>query len=63
MKMNLKERLIDIFKSGETEIELIGVEFEHFLIDEKTLRSYNYEEKNGQHSIVKQMVENGWTID
>jgi glutamate--cysteine ligase len=63
MKMNLKERLIDIFKSGETEIELIGVEFEHFLIDEKTLRSYNYEEKNGQHSIVKRMVEDGWTID
>ena len=63
MKMTLNERLMDYFKAGEKEEELIGVEFEHFLVDKETFRSYHYDEKNGQHDIVKKMVKDGWLID
>lgn len=63
MKMKLQDRLVDIFKSGEKEAQMIGVEFEHFLIDETSLRSYHYDEKNGQHDIIKAMVKDGWKVD
>jgi len=63
MKMNLKERLIRCFEEGETDDELVGVEFEHFLVDKDTLISYHYDEPGGQHDIVKAMVEEGWLID
>jgi len=62
-KLSLVDRLVDIFRDGETEDELIGVEFEHFLIDKNTLRSFHYDEAGGQHDIVKKMVVNGWEVD
>jgi len=63
MKINLEDRIIELFKAGEKECKLVGVEFEHFLIDQETLRSYSYDEPNGQHDIVKQMVNDGWRVD
>lgn len=63
MSKKLDERMVNIFKSGETEKELLGVEFEHFLVEKETLRSISYDEKNGQKEIFKSMVMNGWTID
>lgn len=62
-KTGLLNRLVSYFKSGEKSDELIGVEFEHFLIDKHTLRSYHYDEPGGQHDIVQSLVKEGWTID
>lgn len=63
MKMNLRERMIECFAEGETEKELVGVEFEHFLVDKESLRSYHYDEPNGQLEIVRKMTQEGWLVD
>jgi glutamate--cysteine ligase len=63
LSMNVEDRLVNIFRMGEKDSEKLGVEFEHFLIDTKTLRSYNYHETNGQHFIMKKLIEGGWKVD
>ena len=58
-----REQLLSYFKSGEKPGKKLGVEFEHFLIDRESLRSYSYFEKNGQEEIVNQLINKGWHID
>jgi len=43
---------------------LLGVEFEHFLIDNQTLRSYSYFETNGQKEIIQRLLKDrrGWRL-
>ncbi|MCH4888168.1 TetR family transcriptional regulator [Acidaminobacter sp. JC074] len=62
-RLNLIDRLVEKFRDGETHEEMIGVEFEHFLVDKESLRSYHYDEPGGQHDIVKAMVKKGWEVD
>ncbi len=38
MNKKLEDRIVNVFRSGETENQLIGVEFEHFLVDIKSLK-------------------------
>lgn len=61
MNDDLIQRLVKIFKNGEKKSEYLGVEFEHFLIDRQTLRSYDYFESNGQFDIVKSLKTVGWS--
>ena len=42
--------------------KLLGMEFEHFLLDSDTLRSYDYYEKNGQRDMMEARSRNGWEI-
>ncbi|MBS7527573.1 glutamate--cysteine ligase [Fusibacter paucivorans] len=45
-----------------SEPSLLGVEFEHFLVDSKTLRSYAYDETHGQEALFKALSANGWDV-
>lgn len=58
--MELKNRLIKYFRSGEKNNKSIGIELEHFLLDKKNLRSYGYFEKNGQLEIINRLIGEGW---
>jgi len=42
--------------------KLLGMEFEHFLLDAQTLRSYDYYESNGQKEMMEALSHNGWAI-
>ncbi|HSN66703.1 MAG TPA: hypothetical protein VLS94_08685, partial [Fusibacter sp.] len=42
--------------------KLLGMEFEHFLLDSDTLRSYDYFEPNGQREMMETLSRNGWEI-
>lgn len=42
--------------------KLLGMEFEHFLLDSDTLRSYDYFEPNGQREMMQALSRNGWEI-
>lgn len=42
--------------------KMLGMEFEHFLIDKDTLRSYDYHEPNGQHELLRKLLKLGWQI-
>lgn len=56
--------IAEYIKSGEKiKAEYLGVEFEHFLVDNKSLRSYNYFEKNGQKELSLHLVSKGWKVD
>ncbi len=63
--MNDYEKIMtDYIKSGEKDFSFnLGVEFEHFLVDVKTLRSYKYFEKHGQKEIADALVLKSWNID
>lgn len=41
---------------------LLGMEFEHFLLDRETLRSYDYFEENGQKQLMEALVQRDWKI-
>ena len=45
-------------KHASSNPNLLGVEFEHFLIDRETLRSYSYFEPGGQKEIVQRLLKN-----
>ncbi|SJZ63819.1 glutamate--cysteine ligase [Garciella nitratireducens DSM 15102] len=53
---------VDYFKSQEKHPKdfKIGVEFEHFIVDKKTLKSINYYDKNGVKDTLKQLEALGW---
>lgn len=54
---------VDFFKAHSTEQpKLLGMEFEHFLLDRETLRSYDYFEENGQRQMMKDLTEKDWKI-
>ncbi len=57
------EKLTDFFKAGEKKGQYLGVEFEHFLIDKDTLRSYSYFEEGGQRDIASALEALGWHVD
>lgn len=59
---SLNQRLVNMFARGEKKVELLGVEFEHFLVDRDTLRSYDYFEPSGQYDIAKALVKRGWLV-
>jgi glutamate--cysteine ligase len=42
--------------------KLLGMEFEHFLLDADTLRSYDYFEPNGQRQMMEALSHRGWEI-
>jgi glutamate--cysteine ligase len=57
------QTMSDMFKAHASEApSLMGVEFEHFLIDEKTMRSYDYLEPDGQRDIFKTLSTRGWKV-
>lgn len=41
---------------------LMGMEYEHFLVDAATMRSYDYFEPDGQGDLLTRLSENGWDI-
>ncbi len=56
------EVLTDYFKKSEkkdSELKL-GAEFEHFIIDSKTLRTISYYEERGIENILKKLLDKGW---
>lgn len=58
------EKIRSFIKAGEKKYSnLLGVEFEHFLVDKDSLRSYKYFEKNGQKSISEALERKGWNVD
>ena len=59
----VREQLLAYFKSGEKPGKKLGVEFEHFLVDRETLRSYKYFEKDGQEEMVNKLLDKGWKVD
>lgn len=62
-RATMKNKLIAFFKEGsKIDPTGIGVEIEHFLIDEKTLRSYQYDEINGQKELLLKLIDKGWTL-
>lgn len=45
------------------EPSLLGVEFEHFLIDKESMRSYGYDEENGQKDILEALAKDlDWQV-
>ncbi|QNO14054.1 glutamate--cysteine ligase [Alkalicella caledoniensis] len=53
------EHQVEYFKKhARTTDKLLGVEFEHFLVDRETLRSYSYFEPGGQKDIVQGLLKN-----
>lgn len=62
-RATMKNKLINYFKEGsKTDPSGIGVEVEHYLIDEKTLRSYRYDEQNGQRDFLNNLIKKGWKV-
>lgn len=58
-----KQYQVDFFKRNGKEVcEQLGVEFEHFLIDQTTMESFRYDEPNGQHELLKKLVNRGWKV-
>jgi len=58
-----KQYLLDFFKQNSKEVcEQLGVEFEHFLINQVTMSSYKYDEPSGQHELLKKLVNRGWRV-
>ena len=57
------EKQVDFFKAHATESpKLLGMEYEHELIDVATLRSYDYFEDNGQKQMMEKLHQSGWEI-
>jgi glutamate--cysteine ligase len=59
---SLNERLVTMIRRGEKKVKLLGVEYEHFLIDTETLRSYDYFEPGGQLEIAMGLKNMGWHV-
>jgi glutamate--cysteine ligase len=58
-----KRYLLSFFKQNSKEVcEKIGVELEHFLINQVTMSSYQYDEPGGQHALLKKLVHRGWRV-
>jgi len=52
--------LASCFYSGIKKDKLIGAEFEHFIVNRTTLRTYNYYEEYGIESILNALLQYGW---
>ncbi len=59
----MKQKLMAYFNAGcKKEASGIGIELEHFLIDRNTLRSYRYDELNGQKDLLEKLLAKGWHL-
>lgn len=59
----MKNKLMTYFNEGaKPNGKGIGVEIEHFLIDDKTLRSYRYDEAGGQKDLLLKLMDKGWIL-
>jgi len=59
----MKQKLMAYFNAGcKKEASGIGIELEHFLIDKQTLRSYGYDEGNGQKDLLNKLMTKGWRL-
>ncbi|HAS73495.1 MAG TPA: glutamate--cysteine ligase [Clostridiales bacterium UBA8960] len=57
------EKQVAFFKENATpNAKLLGMEFEHFLLDRASLRSYDYHEPHGQHDLLRHLLNLGWDI-
>lgn len=57
------EKQVAFFKAhANPNPKLLGMEFEHFLLDRDSLRSYNYHEPHGQHDLLRNLLKFGWDI-
>jgi len=57
------QAMSDMFRARASEApSMLGVEFEHFLIDESTMRSYDYLEPDGQRDIFNKLSTMGWHV-
>lgn len=66
-KYYTSEQFIDyceayFLKHGTASQQLLGMEFEHLLIDAETLRSYDYYEAHGQRDLLEALVKKDWRI-
>jgi glutamate--cysteine ligase len=59
-RAEVKEKIMNVFKSGIKDHYLIGAEFEHFIVNKLTLESYHYYEPLGIRSILLKMKAFGW---
>ncbi len=59
-----KEYLVDFFEqnSKKERCARLGVELEHFLINRATMSSYKYDEPDGQHALLRKLVQRGWRV-
>jgi len=56
----LKEKLITYFRAGECEIESLGMEIEHFVVERDTLKSIGYRKVGGVKEVLKALEKKGW---
>ncbi|OCL26688.1 glutamate--cysteine ligase [Orenia metallireducens] len=57
---DLKEKLISYFRAGECQIESLGMEIEHFVVEKDTLKSVGYREIGGVKEVLKELEKKGW---
>ncbi|WP_018249623.1 glutamate--cysteine ligase [Orenia marismortui] len=56
----LRDKLLNYFKAGEGQIESIGTEIEHFIVEKDTLKTISYQIEGGIEEILKLLEEKGW---
>ncbi|TDX46451.1 glutamate--cysteine ligase [Orenia marismortui] len=56
----LRDKLLNYFKAGEDQIERIGTEIEHFIVEKDTLRTISYQTEGGIEEILKLLEKKGW---
>lgn len=61
-KNNLIDKVSNILKNGEKKKEdfKLGIEIEHLIVDQESLRSINFYENNGIESTLKDMLDYGY---
>lgn len=61
--MNYKKQidiLVEYFDSNERNEKLIGIEIEHFILEQETLKAVSYYQKQGIEDILKELKKSGW---
>ncbi len=58
-KTELKDKLINYFKEGEKENKSFGMEIEHFVVNQDTLRTISYE-FGGVEEVLQNLEAKGW---
>lgn len=58
----LKKEIVKYIRDAEGDKFGLGTEFEHFIINSKTLESYNYLENHGLKVVMSKIMALGWAI-
>ncbi|GAB6098430.1 glutamate--cysteine ligase [Halanaerocella petrolearia] len=59
--IELLDQLEEYFRAGEKDgEERIGVEIEHFVVDQNTLQTITYQEEDGIEDLLAQLQDKGW---